>query len=147
VPQPAVAVQRVSLSEPGQPQQVFARIERAALSLRLRPLLLQREVVVDHASASGAILRFSRDAAGVRNVGDLLGRVTADTAPRTGPALRIDSLELRDAELELDDAVARLRGRISVRLLELGAFGPGLVTPLQLQAQAAMSEPPLQAAL
>ena len=146
-PQPAVAVQRVSLSEPGQPQQVFARIERAALSLKLRPLLLQREVVVDHVSASGAMLRFSRDAAGVRNVDDLLGRVTADSAPRTGPALRIDSLELRDAELELDDAVAGLRGRISVRLLELGAFGPGLVTPLQLQAQAAMSEPPLQAAL
>ncbi|HOM12513.1 MAG TPA: AsmA family protein, partial [Rubrivivax sp.] len=67
-PQPALAVQRVSLSERGRPDQVFARIEHAALSLHLRPLLSQREIEVDRIAAQGVKLHFTRDAEGVRNV-------------------------------------------------------------------------------
>ncbi len=73
-PQPAVTVQRVRLSERGQPQQVFAGIEHAALSLRLRPLLFEREIEVESVSARRVTLRFQRDADGRRNIDDLLDR-------------------------------------------------------------------------
>ena len=42
-----MTVQGVRLSEPGQPRQPFAAIERAALSLRLEPLLSRREIEVE----------------------------------------------------------------------------------------------------
>ena len=81
-PQPAVAVQGVRLSESGQPQQPFAVVENAELSLRLRPLLSSREIEVDSVSARGLTLRFRRDAEGHRNIDDLLDRV-ASGEPRS----------------------------------------------------------------
>ena len=73
-PQPAVTVQGVRLSEPGQPGQRFATIEEASLTLRLEPLLARREIAVDRITAHGVKLRLRRDADGRRNVADLLSR-------------------------------------------------------------------------
>lgn len=63
-PQPAVTVQRVRLSERAQPGQAFASIDSASLSLRLRPLLSQREIQVESVAARGLSLRLQRDADG-----------------------------------------------------------------------------------
>jgi AsmA protein len=145
-PQPAVAVQRVRLSERGQPDKNFATIDNAALSLHLQPLLSRREIQVESVSARGVTLRFTRDDVGARNVDDLLDRV-AGGEPRSGQPLAIDSLELADVELLIDDASAGVQGKLSVQQFSLGAFGPGLRSPLQMKAQAALSEPALTAAL
>ena len=59
-PQPAVTVQGVRLSEPGQPGQRFATIEEASLTLRLEPLLARREIAVDRITAHGVKLRLRR---------------------------------------------------------------------------------------
>lgn len=148
-PQPALAVQRVSLSEPGQPDEPFASIEQAALSVRLEPLLARREIQVDSVSARGVTLRYRRDAAGLRNIDDLLVRATGNPAAAAGPArpLAIERLELSDAALEIDDAQAAIRGRLAIDKLTLGALAPGLQTPLSLQAHAKLQQPDLSAAL
>ena len=57
-PQPAVAVQRVRLSERGQPDTTFATIDSASLSLYLQPLLARREIEVESVSARGVRLSF-----------------------------------------------------------------------------------------
>ncbi len=145
-PQPAVAVLRVRLSERGRPQQIFAGIDHAALSLRLRPLLLEREIEVESVSARGVTLHFQRDADGQRNIDDLLDRV-ASGEPRAGKPLTLDSLQLADVALQVDDAHAGVHGRLAIARLDLGAFGPGKVSPLHLQAQADLTQPALNAAL
>ena len=145
-PQPAVAVRGVRLSEPGRPQQPFAAVEHAALSLRLQPLLSSREIEVDSVSARGVTLRFQRDAEGHSNIDDLLDRV-ASGEPRSGKPLTMDSLQLAGVTLEVDDAKAGIRGRLAITEFELGAFGPRKVSPLHLQAQAELSEPAMNAAL
>jgi len=145
-PQPAVAVQRVRLSERGQPDKSFASIDSASLSLHLQPLLSRREIEVESVSARGVTLRFTRDRAGARNVDDLLQRVAGGEA-RSGKPLAIDSLELADVELIIADASAGVKGTLSMQQFSLGAFGPGLRSPLHLKAQAALSEPPLNGVL
>jgi len=147
-PQPAVTVQRVRLSERGRPGQPFASIESATLSLRLRPLLSQREIQVEDVAARGLSLRLQRDAEGRRNVDDLLDRV-AGAEPRSGSsqALTLDSLQLADMAVDLDDPYAGIRGRLVIARYELGAFGPGKVSPMRLQAQAELSQPALNAML
>ena len=84
-------MQRVSLSEPGQPDEPFASIEQAALSVRLEPLLARREIQVDSVSARGVTLRYRRDAAGLRNIDDLLVRATGNPAAAAGPARPLGS--------------------------------------------------------
>lgn len=145
-PQPAVTLQRVRLSERGRGQQAFAGIEHAALSLRLRPLLFEREIEVDSVSARGVTLRFQRNADGQRNIDDLLDRV-AGGEPRSGKPLVLDELQLADVALEIDDALMDVAGRLRILRVDLGAFGPGRVSPLLLQAQAKLSKPALDAAL
>ena len=148
-PQPALAVQKLSLSERGRPDEVFARIEQAALSLRLEPLLARRVVQVDRVSARGVVLRYQRDAQGLRNIDDLLALATGSPAAPTGTAapLAIDALELSDAALDIDDAQSGLKGQLAIDKLTLGALAPGLQTPLSLQARANFEEPELSAAL
>ena len=150
-PQPAVAVQALRLSEPvrpGQPPQPFASVEAASLSLKLQPLLRERRIEVDSVSARGLKLHFQREEGGRRNIDDLLGAATGvGGEPRAERAAQLEHLELSDVELQLDDAWAGVHGRLTVPHLELGAFGPGLRAPLQLQAQAALTQPPLNAKL
>ncbi|HMO44491.1 MAG TPA: AsmA family protein [Rubrivivax sp.] len=145
-PQPAVAVQRVRLSERGRPDKRFASIDSASLSLHLQPLLSRREIQVESVSAHGVTLRFTRDEAGARNVDDLLDRVAGGDT-RSGQPLAIDRLELAELELIIDDAAAGVQGTLNVPQFSLGAFGPGLRSPLHMKARAALSEPPLTGAL
>ncbi len=90
-PQPALAVQDLRLSEPGRPDQRFARIERAALSLKLQPLLRERRIEIDSVSARGLTMpnvargTVARGATGVvRGAAGLLRAIpgVAASAPR-----------------------------------------------------------------
>lgn len=145
-PQPAVTVQGVRLSARDRPQEPFARIGHAALSLRLRPLLLERKVEVERVSAEGVTLQLKRDADGRRNIDDLLDRA-AGGEPGSDKPLTMDSLQLSDVVLQLDDAVSGVRGRLAIARFGLGAFGPGHVSPLHLQARAELDQPAMDATL
>ena len=154
-PQPAVAVQRVRLSEPGEPgepEKPFATIDKASLSLHLYPLLSRREIEIDSVAAQGLKLHLRRGKDGRRNIDDLLGAVAGEgggggDAPRPERAVAIEQLRLADIELQIDDRLAGVQGRLVIPKLELGAFGPGLRSPLQLQAQAELQQPRLSATL
>jgi len=146
-PQPAMAVQGVHLSEPGQPQQVFARIDHAALKLRLEPLLARREIEVERVSAGGVHLNYRRDADGHSNIDDLLALAAGGESQRGGNPVTIESIELDGAELQVADMLTHLEGRFAIGQFSLGRFGPGLLAPLHLQAQADLKQPRLQAAL
>jgi AsmA protein len=147
-PQPAVTVQGARLSEPGRPDERFAAIGDAALSLRLEPLLRRREIEVDHVSAHGVQLKLQRGADGRSNIDDLLALAAGGDAARgAGRPFVIESLELADADLKVDDALGGVHGRLAIRQLRLGRFGPGLLSPLHLQAQAELHEPALNASL
>jgi len=65
----------------------------------------------------------------------------------TSQPLTLGSLQLADVAMEVDDAQAGIRGRLGIAMFELGAFAPGQVSPLHLQAQAELSEPAMNAAL
>ena len=146
-PQPAVTVQGVRLSEAGQPGQRFAAIEAAALTLRLEPLLARREIEIDRVSAKGVKLNFRRDAEGRRNIDDLLAREAASGTPGQDRPVLFESLELAEAEVRVADALGGAEGLIRVQQLSLGRFGPGLRSPLHLQAQAELKQPAVNAAL
>jgi AsmA protein len=141
-PQPAVAVQRVRLSERAQPDKLFASIEQASLALHLRPLLAQREIQIESIAARGVTLRFSRDAGGARNVDDLLDRI-AGGEPGSGKPLAIDSVKLSEVELLIDDVSQGVHGKLSLPQFSLGAFAAGRVSPLKLKARVALSQPRL----
>ena len=147
-PQPALTLQGARLSEAGQPDQRFASIAEAALSLRLEPLWRKREFEIDSVSARGVQLQLRRVAKGHGNVDDLLALAAGDGSARaSGRPFVLESLELADAELKIDDAFAGVHGRLAVQQLTLKRFGPGLVSPLHLQAQADFTEPALNASL
>lgn len=146
-PQPAVTVQGVRLSEPGQPGQRFAAIEQASLTLHLESLLARREIEVDRVSARGVQVSLRRDADGARNADDLLGRAAGGGEQRAARAWTVEGIELGAVEVDLADAMTGLAGRVAVEQLRLGRFGPGLVSPLHLQGQASLTQPALSAAL
>ncbi|MBP6776977.1 MAG: AsmA family protein [Piscinibacter sp.] len=148
-PQPAVTVQGVRLSEPGQPGQRFATVEEASLTLHLQPLLTRREIEVDRVAARGVQLRLRRDADGRRNVADLMTRATGSGGGERRPASpwAIEGVVLDQLELDVADALTGVSGRVAVQQFSLGRFGPGLVSPLHLQGQAVLKQPALSAAL
>jgi AsmA protein len=146
-PQPALTVQGVRLSEPGQPAQHFASIENAALTLHMEPLLARREIDIDRISARGLQLTLRRNADGRRNIDDLLARMASGDAQRAGKPATIEHIELADLQLLVADAVAGVNGRLAIEQLTLGNFGAREPSPLHLQAKAELTQPLLSAAV
>lgn len=146
-PQPAVTVRGARLSESGQPDQSFATIEEAALTVRLEPLLARREIEIESMAAKGVRLNVRRGADGRRNIDDLLASAAGRGEPRTRRQVMIESIELADAELVVSDAPAGVEGRFVVQQLRLGPQGAGRPWPLSLQAHAELEQPPLRGAL
>jgi len=145
-PQPALTVQGVRLSEPGQPAQRFAAIDKAALTLHMEPLLKRREIEIDRISASGLQMVLRRDAEGRRNIDDLLVRLASGDSQRTGKPVTIEHVGLENLELQVADAMdGGVQGHFVMTQLTLGNFGAGQRSPLHLQAQAELTQPPLKA--
>ena len=146
-PQPAVTVRGLRLSEPGAPTQRFAAVEEASLTLQLEPLLARREIEVDRVVAKGVQVRLRRGADGKTNVADLLAVAAGGGGRQAAAPLTIGGVELTGFELDLADELSGVAGRVSVERLDLGRFGPGLVSPLHLQGQATLTQPAMNAAL
>ncbi len=148
VPHLAVAVHGVRLSAAGQPQQPFASIDAAALSLRLWPLLSQREVLIDRLSAKGVRVQWQRDADGSSNIDDLLRPAApANAGPQRTSRIELAGAELADIELSVADAVSGVQGRFAIEQLKLGALGTDQPAPLSLKARAELRVPAVNAAL
>lgn len=147
-PQPAVAVQGVRLSEAGRPDELFAAIDEASLTLQLEPLLARREIEVGEVYAKGVRLTLRREADGRRNVADLVALAAGDgEARQRAQPWTIEGVELTQAELDVADAVTGLAGHVSVQQFSLGRFGPGVQAPLHLQGEAVLTQPALRAAV
>lgn len=152
-PRIEVALERVSLSEPGQPELAFAQLASARLAVQLLPLL-RKQLVVDRVEASGLQLRYRRDAAGRRNFDDLL---TPQPAPSRAPAepgktappmqLAIRAIELQRLTLDVDDRKVPARGQVRLASFSSGPLGAGTPAPVQLSAAADFAQPAVKAQL
>ena len=145
-PRLAVRVSGVRLSERNS-EAPFLAIENAALSVRTVPLL-RGQLVVDRVSARGVHVDYRRDAGGVRNFDDLLGK---EKGPATGgkdsgstdDAWRFDvsSIDLEDLRLKVNDLKAGLAGDVTVESFKSGRLADHAETPVSFKATVAMSRP------
>ena len=148
-PRLQVELSQVVLSEFKQPAQPFVTLASARLSVQLLPLLKQ-QLVIDQVEARGLSLRYLRNAQGQRNIDDLLQPDPAATpASAPGQPLRFDvsGVSLQDLQVQIDDAMAPLRGQVTLASLQTGRLSPEVMTPVSLTAQARLSQPALNAQL
>lgn len=149
-PRLQVELSQVALSEFQQPTQPFVTLASARLSVQLLPLLKQ-QLVVDQVEARGLNLRYQRNAQGQRNIDDLLRPAAPPAAPSTAPGqplhFDVSSVALQDLQLQIDDAMAPLRGQVTLATLQTGRLSPEVMTPVSLSAQARLSQPALSARL
>jgi AsmA protein len=121
----------------------FATFDSAALSVKLLPLLLHRDIEIGKARLEGLDLKLAIDAAGTSNWQDLLDRQAAtddaaadeDTAPT---ALDISSVEIVNANLTYADAQAGTRYRIDALNAATGAIRAGEPIPVNASFAFAM---------
>jgi AsmA protein len=126
----------------------FARIAGAELRLGLLPLL-RRRIEVDRASLSGLRLNLARNAAGTTNWDDLAsGGAASSAAPEApgqsgeGPAVDISvgAIEVEDAEVSWQDALAGENWRLSNFKLEANGLEEGQAFPLSIGFELAGAE-------
>ncbi len=144
LPRLAIKVSRLRLSERGRPNDEFASVDEASLSLQLLPLL-RKQIVVDRVQARGVRAVIARDAQGRSNFDDLASREPAPAAPATGggAAMRLDigGLRIDDARVVLRDAAVPLEGTVTLTSLASGRLAPGVSTPVSLKAAVSLTRP------
>ena len=149
-PRLAIKVSKLHLSERGRADE-FAAIDEASLAVETLPLL-RKQLVVDRVSARGVRALYSRDAKGLRNIDDLAGSGGARPAEPTGAAsapagaaasLRFDvaSVELKDLQLHVRDAMAPLEADITLQSFTAGRLANRATTPLALRAEVRLTKP------
>jgi AsmA protein len=143
LPRLAVKVSKLRLSERGRADE-FASIDEAALSLQWLPLL-RRQFVVDSVSARGVRALITRDAAGQRNIDDLLRApgqpAGGSTSARAPMRFEVGAVQLDDARLALRDAPAGVSGTITLDGFKSGRLVSGEETPVQFQTTLALDKP------
>jgi AsmA protein len=143
----------LSLSEHRSPAP-FASVESARVSLALMPLL-RREFVVDRIEVQGLRANLRRFKDGRTNVDDLLRKDAADAGGGTPPtdsgagAARLDiaGIDVRNAQLSIDDQREGRRVELAVATLSSGRIAPGAPGKVKLDAQMKASSPALDARL
>ena len=145
-PDLALRVSGVRLSERGGDAQ-FLAVDEASLSVRTMPLL-RGELVVDRVSARGVHVDYKRDASGVRNFDDLLGRLR-DPSPAGKEAVPADgsvrfdvsSIVLEDLRLKVNDEKAGLAGVVTVQSFKSGRIADQVETPVSFRSTLVLSQP------
>lgn len=159
----AVSIEQMQLGNAeGFGDDPFARVERAAVGIRLLPLLLRREVVVDDVTLNGLALELAVDAQGRNNWDDLAEALQAaeeeaETAPTDDkpaedrpPAIRdldIAGFSLRDARLRYRDGQAGVSHVVENVNLSTGRVRLGEPVMVNLEALYRGGEPELSAEL
>jgi AsmA protein len=149
-PRLAVQVSGVTLSEKNRPDD-FLKLEEAALSVAVLPLLRQ-QVVVDSVRAKGLRLTYRRDAKGGSNLDDLVQsepKAEPEKADKSSSPLRFDvsSIELEDLQLSLRDEQGKLAGEVALASLTTGRLADGVESPVKLKARLALTAPIVQGEL
>ena len=148
-PRLAVQVSGVTLSEKNRPDD-FLKLDEAALSVAVLPLLRQ-QVVVDSVRARGLRLTYHRDAKGGSNIDDFMqGEPKPEPADdKSSSPLRFDvsSIQLEDLQLSLRDEQGQLAGEVSLASLTTGRLADGVESPVKLKARLGLTAPAVQGEL
>lgn len=136
---------QVSLSERGSGNE-FAAFESAKVSLALIPLL-SKQVVVDQIRLDGLRANITRFQDGSTNLDDLLGADQTgqpeDAAPTQSVVLDIDSIDISNAQVVIDDRQQARRFELHKLDLETGKIAKGVPSKLQLAVDIKGSKPVL----
>ena len=144
-PSIGVAVSKVSLSEPSS-ERVFARVDRARVSLALLPLLSKR-VVVDRVILSGLDVDLVQAKGGKANFADLAGAGGAPAsasrqAPQRAAApVDIAGIEIRASTVGWRDESSGNRYKVTIDELETGRIASGVPGKLSLAARIEATQP------
>lgn len=151
-PRLAVQVSGVSLSEKNRPDD-FLKLDEAALSVAVLPLLRQ-QVVVDSVHAKGLRVAYRRDAKGGTNLDDLVQSEPKAEQPdasdkSSSSPLRFDvsSIQLEDLRLSLRDEQGKLAGEVLLASLTTGRLADGVASPVKLKARLDLTVPAMQGEL
>lgn len=150
-PRLAVTLGKVSLSEAGRPE-LFAAVDRAALSVAVMPLL-RGELAVDRVEAHGVRVTLLRDAKGRRNTDDLAGAPAQPPASTPPPdstrTMRFDisRIQLGDVRARIKDDAAALDGEVVIEELSTGRLANGVRTPVKLATSFVFKAPAAKGAL
>ena len=147
-PRLSVQVSKVRLSEHGRNDE-FAAIGEAALAVRVLPLL-RKQLVIGRVSARDVQANFLRDAAGKRNIDDLVSsnaapKADASASPSGTPALQFDvsGVEFNNLRLHVRDEMAKLAGDFSVVSFSSGRLANQAESPVSLNLTAQLTQPEL----
>jgi hypothetical protein len=139
---PSLLVEEPRLAGEAPGEAAMLEAERIALRLALLPLLA-RAVVVDSLAVDGATLRLVRSAEGValpRPTESPAAAPPPERAPSTGGgasiSLAVRELELRDAEVVLEDRAVDPPVTWALRDLDVTARGKALDRPVEIEASA-----------
>ena len=129
----------------------FARLERAVVRVAVLPLL-RGEVQADTVVVHGLNLHLARAADGRTNWDDLTAAEAPgpQEEPSSGQALAglaIGGLDVRDARVEWQDAMAGQQWLLSGLDLESGRIAPGEAVPLDLNTRFSSNAPKLEGAV
>lgn len=133
--------------------------ERPALSVKQLRLsaawwpLLKGQLELGQVAADGLSATLERYADGSTNMDDLIRPKTNTTDPlassegQAPPLFEVGSIVLTDAHLTVIDQMQQREIRLSNINLETGRLGTRSITPVELQANYALSQPPSQGRL
>jgi AsmA protein len=146
----------MSLSNaPGFGTEPFAKIDGAAVRVRLLPLL-RRDVEVDTVTLDGLTLHLIRNQKGITNWSDLTAQ-HQETAPRgqSAPpsrtpgsslsAFAIGGVQVRNATVDWDDRQKKVHYLLSNLALHTGPLSLGTPVKVNLESDVSSSAPPLTA--
>lgn len=144
-PRLKVRLADVTLSEHGRRDE-FAHLGEVSLSVAVMPLLRKR-LQVDRIEARGLRAVWRRAADGSTNIDDLLDKEKDKEPPADGGpagealAFDISGIRLEDLRLTVHDALAGLDGDATVVKLETGRLADGVESPVDVDAQLALTRP------
>jgi AsmA protein len=152
-PRIAADLGQASISERGGTAE-FAAVDSARLSLALLPLL-SKQFVVDHVRIDGLRADIRRGGDGTTNFDDLLGRnappardaVAPQPASRSVVGFDIDSVQINDARIRIDDRQQDRRIELANLDIKTGRIADGVPGSLQLTTDIKADKPDVDAQL
>ncbi|HET7201638.1 MAG TPA: AsmA family protein, partial [Burkholderiales bacterium] len=142
-PSIGVAVSKVSLSEPSS-DRIFARVDRARVSLALLPLLSKR-VVVDRVILSGLDVDLVQGKGGRANFADLAGAggpsASRQAPQRAAAPVDIAGIEIRASTVGWRDESSGNRYKATIDELKTGRIANGVPGKLSLAARVEATQP------
>ncbi len=147
-----VKISQVTLGNaPGFGPEPFAEIGEAQVSVRLMPLITDREVRASTITLQGLRLNLAKNAQGKNNWDDLSDEnKTETTTPETagGPStFEVAGLDIKDAAVSYVDAQAKKSYKVEQLNLKTGTLKPGKPVDVEAGLKLTSADPAMTAAL